>query len=48
MDFGALEKHGIFRYMPVRYDYDKDHDRLISVGDIAVDDGQGRPINRSS
>jgi uncharacterized membrane protein YgcG len=38
-DFGALQKHGIFREMPVRYEYDDDHDRLISLTNIRVDDG---------
>jgi uncharacterized membrane protein YgcG len=39
VDFGTLERHGIFRDMPVRYHYDDDHDRLIAVGDVSVDDG---------
>ena len=44
VDFGLLQKHGIFREMPVRYDYDEDHDRLISPGNISVDDGDGAEI----
>ncbi|MEK7247897.1 MAG: DUF2207 domain-containing protein, partial [Chloroflexota bacterium] len=44
VDFGFLQKHGIFREMPVRYDYDEDNDRLISPGNIAVDDGEDGEI----
>ncbi len=43
VDFGALEKHGIFRDMPVRYEYDEENDRLISPGNVTVDDGEGNP-----
>lgn len=42
VDFGSLQRHGIFRDMPVRYRYDDEHDRLIAVGDVSVDDGAGR------
>ncbi len=34
-------KHGIFRDMPTRYKYDDSNDRLISVGDVSVEDGEG-------
>lgn len=44
VDFGFLQKHGIFRDMPVRYDYDNDNDRLISPGNIAVDDGENKAL----
>jgi uncharacterized membrane protein YgcG len=44
VDFGFLQKHGIFRDIPVRYDYDEDHDRLISPGNISVDDGKNGEI----
>ena len=27
VDFGSLEKHGIFRTIPLRYRYDDTHDR---------------------
>jgi hypothetical protein len=37
------ERHGIFRDMPIRYHYDDDHDRLISVGDVSVEDENGDP-----
>jgi uncharacterized membrane protein YgcG len=39
VDFQGEYRHGIFREMPVRYEYDDEHDRLISVGDVQVDDG---------
>ena len=41
VDFGTLQRHGIFRDMPVRYKYDDDNDRLIGVGNVTVDDGAG-------
>jgi uncharacterized membrane protein len=44
VDFGGLEKHGIFRDMPVRYDYDGENDRLISPGNITVTDGGSNEI----
>ena len=39
VDFGTLERHGIFREMPLRYEFDDDNDRVISAGNIEVDDG---------
>ncbi|HUF53551.1 MAG TPA: DUF2207 domain-containing protein [Dehalococcoidia bacterium] len=39
VDFGFLQRHGIFREMPVRYEYDDDHDRLISPANVSVDNG---------
>jgi uncharacterized membrane protein len=39
--FGSGDHHGIYRYTPVRYDYDSDHDRYIDVKDITVTDGAG-------
>ncbi len=39
VDFGGLERHGIFREMPYRYDYDDTSDRLITISDVRVDDG---------
>lgn len=43
VDFGPLEKHGIFRDMPVRYDIidDDKNDRLISVSSVEVQNGSG-------
>jgi uncharacterized membrane protein YgcG len=42
-DFGSADRHGIFRYTPVRYDYDDEHDRLIAITDVSVTDGAGNP-----
>jgi hypothetical protein len=39
-DFGAAERHGIFRDLPVRVRYDDDNDRVYRVEDIEV---QGSP-----
>ncbi|HET8945146.1 MAG TPA: DUF2207 domain-containing protein [Dehalococcoidia bacterium] len=39
VDFGAQEHHGIFRDIPVEYEYDKDNNRLIRLTGITVDDG---------
>src|SRR5437867_529042 len=39
VDFGALERHGIFRDMPVEYRYDDRNNRLIDVSDVSVTDG---------
>ncbi|MCH7809986.1 MAG: DUF2207 domain-containing protein [Chloroflexi bacterium] len=40
VDFGSLQRHGIFREMPTLYSYDEDNDRRISVSNVGVDDGQ--------
>ncbi|HSP55732.1 MAG TPA: DUF2207 domain-containing protein, partial [Dehalococcoidia bacterium] len=39
VDFGSLEKHGIFRDIPVEYKYDDQNNRLIRLTNISVDDG---------
>jgi uncharacterized membrane protein YgcG len=39
VDFGSLQRHGIFRDIPVEYEYDSDNNRLIDLTDISVDDG---------
>jgi len=39
VDFDALERHGIFRDMPVEYKYDDNSNRLIDVSDVWVTDG---------
>ena len=39
VDFGNLERHGIFRDMPVEYRYDDANNRLIDVSDMSVTDG---------
>ncbi|MGE0688901.1 MAG: DUF2207 domain-containing protein, partial [Dehalococcoidia bacterium] len=44
VDFLALQKHGIFRDIPVEYliDGDPRHHRLITLSNIKVDDGNGK------
>ena len=45
VDFGTLEKHGIFRDLPYRYEYDGEHDRLITISDVKVEGDAGpRPF----
>jgi len=39
VDFGSLERHGIFRDMPVEYEYDSGNNRLIDITGISVTDG---------
>jgi uncharacterized membrane protein YgcG len=39
VDFGTLERHGIFRDIPVEYEYDDENNRLIELTGISVDDG---------
>jgi len=43
VDFGSLQKHGIFRYIPVRYRYDSTRDRYYDLNVGSVTDGT-RPI----
>src|SRR5687768_12363644 len=40
VDFGLLERHGIFRDIPVKYDYEGDYHRVIEVRMLTVDDGR--------
>ena len=39
VDFGGLQKHGIFRTIPLRYRYDDTHDRYYDLSVISVTDG---------
>lgn len=39
VDFGNLQKHGIFRTIPLRYRYDDSHDRYYDLTVDAVTDG---------
>jgi uncharacterized membrane protein len=39
VDFGSLERHGIFREIPIEYAYDDENNRLIDLTNIRVDDG---------
>ena len=42
VDFGTLQKHGIFRYVPVRYRFDEKNDRVYDLHVRSVVDGTGR------
>jgi hypothetical protein len=42
-DFGALDRHGIFRDIPVRLRYDDTYDRIYRVEDIGVEASPGTP-----
>ena len=42
VDFGSLEKHGIFRTIPLRYRYDETHDRYYEITVNYVTDGTQR------
>lgn len=44
VDFGSLDRHGIFREIPVRYVADDDHDRVYDLDVRSVLDGSGRPL----
>lgn len=39
VDFGSLERHGIFRDIPVEYEYDEKSNRLIGITGVSVTDG---------
>jgi hypothetical protein len=41
VDFSALERHGIFRDMPVEYAYNDESNRLIHITRVSVTDGNG-------
>lgn len=36
VDFGSLQKHGIFRDIPIKYRYDDSHSRLIDIAAVRV------------
>lgn len=44
VDFGSLDRHGIFREIPVRYTADDDHDRVYDLDVRSVLDGSGRSL----
>jgi uncharacterized membrane protein YgcG len=46
VDFGSLQKHGIFRTIPLRYRYDDTHDRFYALEVISVTDGS-KPLPHS-
>ncbi|MCH7618111.1 MAG: DUF2207 domain-containing protein, partial [Chloroflexi bacterium] len=39
VDFGSLQRHGIFRDIPVELIYDADYNRLMAISDVHVEDG---------
>jgi hypothetical protein len=39
VDFGFLQKHGIYRDIPVEYAYDSENNRLTTITTVTVDDG---------
>src|SRR5205085_5400562 len=43
-DFGALSKHGIFRYVPYRYGFDNQRDRVTTVNVQGVSGPSGAAI----
>jgi uncharacterized protein (TIGR04222 family) len=49
VDFGPLQKHGIFRRIPVRYRSDERRDRVYDLRVVSVTDAAGRswPYSRS-
>ena len=48
VDFGSLQKHGIFRTIPLRYRYDDTHDRYYELTVQSVTDGEkGVPYETS-
>ena len=44
-DFGATERHGILRDIPVRFDYEPDpkYERLTEISDVSVETSPGAP-----
>jgi len=44
VDFAVLQKHGIFRDIPTRYEYDDTRDRLYRLAVQSVTDAAGRAV----
>ena len=42
VDFGGLQKHGIFRTIPIQYRYNDTEDRVYNIDVTSVTDGQRR------
>jgi uncharacterized membrane protein YgcG len=42
-DFGANERHGIFREVPERFQYDDEHDRIYPIDVVSVTASAGTP-----
>jgi len=48
-DFGGNSKHGIIRYIPTKFPYDKTHYRVYPISDVQVGrDGQGEQFSVDS
>jgi len=45
-DFGAQERHGIFRNIPVRFHHDDTFDRIYPIDDIDVSGDRGTPTDK--
>ncbi len=45
VDFGAQQKHGIFRYIPVVYSYDEKNNRVYDLSVESVTDKNGKAWN---
>ncbi len=41
----AVNKHGIYRYIPVRFHYDGKYDRVYPISDIEVTGSPGTPVD---
>lgn len=44
VDFGTLERHGIFRDIPVEYSYDNEYNRRIDLSGVSAADEDGRSV----
>jgi uncharacterized membrane protein YgcG len=42
VDFAGLQRHGILREIPVRYDYDKGHERVYRLTVLSVTNAEGQ------
>ncbi|MBI5288307.1 MAG: DUF2207 domain-containing protein [Chloroflexi bacterium] len=42
VDFAALEKHGIFREIPIEYSYDSEHHRIYQLEVVSVTNADGK------
>jgi Predicted membrane protein (DUF2207) N-terminal domain/Predicted membrane protein (DUF2207) C-terminal domain len=48
-DFGTNRRHGIFRKIPDKFRYDRDHDRIYPIDGVTVTaDGAATPVQQSS
>jgi len=41
VDFAGLEKHGVFREIPIEYEYDSTHNRIYELGVVSVTNADG-------